>query len=170
VRADVAAEGEDGVEVDLEDGVPVRGGKLMGGVPALDAGAVEEDVDAVAGVEDGGDEGGDRGGGGEVGGVDGGSAAKSFDLGLCFLVCGVPLEEVVSVAVSCSGGGKGKRNTWTSRMSAPASASAIAMACPIPRVPPVTRAVCPWRENIAITPAILMLSCGDGLAICCDTC
>ena len=38
-------------------------------------------------------------------------------------------------------------HTWTSKMSAPASASAIAMACPIPLVPPVTRAVWPSSEN-----------------------
>ena len=38
--------------------------------------------------------------------------------------------------------------TWTRRISAPASAKASAMACPIPRVPPVIRAVCPSRENI----------------------
>jgi len=91
VRADVAAESEDGVEVDLENGVPVRGGELVGGVPALDAGAVEEDVDTVAGVEDGGDEDGDGGGGGEVCGIDGGFAAKGFNLGLRFLVGGVSL-------------------------------------------------------------------------------
>jgi hypothetical protein len=34
-----------------------------------------------------------------------------------------------------------------SMMSAPASANAIAMACPIPRVPPVTTAVLPTSEN-----------------------
>ena len=38
--------------------------------------------------------------------------------------------------------------TWTRRISAPASARASAMACPIPRVPPVIRAVCPLSENI----------------------
>ena len=38
-------------------------------------------------------------------------------------------------------------DTWTSKISAPASASAKAMACPIPLVPPVTRAVWPSSEN-----------------------
>ncbi len=37
--------------------------------------------------------------------------------------------------------------TWTKIMSAPASASPMATACPIPRVPPVTRAVSPLSEN-----------------------
>lgn len=37
--------------------------------------------------------------------------------------------------------------TWTRMMSAPASARAIAMDCPIPLVPPVTRAVCSLREK-----------------------
>ena len=38
--------------------------------------------------------------------------------------------------------------TWTRRISAPASARARVIACPIPRVPPVTKAVCPSSENI----------------------
>lgn len=36
----VAAELEDGGEIDLEDGVPVFVGKLMRGMPLLDAAAV----------------------------------------------------------------------------------------------------------------------------------
>ena len=46
--------------------------------------------------------------------------------------------------------------TWIRMMSAPASASAIATACPMPLVPPVTRAVCPSRENIAIVVLLAM--------------
>ena len=38
--------------------------------------------------------------------------------------------------------------TWTRRISAPASARASAIARPIPRVPPVIKAVCPSSENI----------------------
>ena len=38
--------------------------------------------------------------------------------------------------------------TWTRRISAPASAKARAIARPIPRVPPVIKAVCPSSENI----------------------
>ena len=38
--------------------------------------------------------------------------------------------------------------TWTRRISAPASAKASAIARPIPRVPPVIKAVCPLSENI----------------------
>lgn len=37
--------------------------------------------------------------------------------------------------------------TWTRIISAPASARAIAIAAPMPRVPPVMRAVLPWREK-----------------------
>lgn len=40
-------------------------------------------------------------------------------------------------------------------MSAPASARAKAIAWPIPRVPPVTRAVFPLREKRDITSAIV---------------
>ena len=46
VGADGAAEGEGGGEVYLEDGGPVGVGEVRGWVAALDAGAVEEDVDA----------------------------------------------------------------------------------------------------------------------------
>ena len=49
VRAHFTAEGEDGCEVYLEDFVPVVVGELVGGVAALDAAAVEEDVDGLAG-------------------------------------------------------------------------------------------------------------------------
>lgn len=88
--ADVSAEGEDAVEVDLEDFVEVGVGEEVGGVPALDAGAVDEDADFPGGagggisgvVEDGGDEGGDGGWVGQVGGVDGGFAAEGVDGGL----------------------------------------------------------------------------------------
>lgn len=66
--------------------VPVGVGELVAGVAALDAGAVYEDVDAVALKEDGGDEGGDGGLGGEVGRVDGCFSAEGFDglFGACF--------------------------------------------------------------------------------------
>ncbi len=47
--------------------------------------------------------------------------------------------------------------TCTRRISAPASAKASAMACPIPRVPPVTMAVCPSRENIDGSAEVVML-------------
>lgn len=49
--------------------------------------------------------------------------------------------------------------TWTSIISAPASARATAIACPIPLVPPVTRAVFPWSENsedIGVEAAIVL--------------
>lgn len=54
MRADVAAEGEDGGEVGLEDEVPVGVGEGGGGVAALDPGAVEEDGGVVGGEDGGG--------------------------------------------------------------------------------------------------------------------
>jgi hypothetical protein len=52
VRADFAAEGEYCAEVDLKHFVPVDVGKLMGRMAALDATAVQEDIDIVAVFED----------------------------------------------------------------------------------------------------------------------
>lgn len=45
--------------------------------------------------------------------------------------------------------------TWTRRISAPASARAIVMAWPMPLVPPVTKAVCPSRENSCSTEVMI---------------
>lgn len=47
--------------------------------------------------------------------------------------------------------------TWTRRILAPASARAIAIACPIPRVPPVTKAVWPSRLNSCCTDVIVLV-------------
>jgi hypothetical protein len=52
VRADIAAEGEDCAEVDLEYFVPVVVGELVRGVAALDTAAVQKDVNVVAVFED----------------------------------------------------------------------------------------------------------------------
>lgn len=52
VGAEVAAQGEDGGEVHLEDFVPVGEGELVGGVAALDAGAGDEDGGVVAVTQD----------------------------------------------------------------------------------------------------------------------
>jgi hypothetical protein len=51
--------------------------------------------------------------------------------------------------------GEREKGTWTRRISAPASASAMAIAWPIPRVPPVTRAVWPDREKSSCTVVIV---------------
>jgi hypothetical protein len=59
VRSHVAAEGEDGVEVDLDYLIEVGVGERLAWVSALDAGAVDQDADLVAVCEDFGDEGGD---------------------------------------------------------------------------------------------------------------
>jgi hypothetical protein len=61
MRADVSAQREDGVQVDLQHSVPVVVWELVGWVSPLDAAAVEQDVDAVAVSEDLGDERGDGG-------------------------------------------------------------------------------------------------------------
>lgn len=47
-------------------------------------------------------------------------------------------------------------NTWMRIKSAPASARPIAISAPIPLVPPVMKAVFPFRENISRT-GVLML-------------
>jgi hypothetical protein len=157
VCANVAAQGEDGCEVYLEHGGPVVVGELVGWVPFLDPAAVEEDVDFVAVGEDGGDEGGYGGGGGEVRGVDCGGAAEGFDGGLGGLIAGVALGKGLECERDKGGGGRG---TWTRRMLAPASARARAMDWPIPRVPPVTRAVWPSRENSSCTAVMVKVWCG----------
>jgi hypothetical protein len=92
VCAYVAAEREDGVQVDLEDFVPVVVGELMAWVAALDACAVDEDLDGVSCCEDGGCYGGYGGWVGELGGVDGRFAAELLDCLLGFGVGVVALE------------------------------------------------------------------------------
>lgn len=52
MSADVAAQGKDRVEVDLYDLGKVIVGEFLAGVPALDAGAGDEDADLVAVGED----------------------------------------------------------------------------------------------------------------------
>jgi len=56
VRTHVSAEGENRVEVDLDDLVEVRVGELLAGMPALDASAVDQNAYLVAVCEDSGDE------------------------------------------------------------------------------------------------------------------
>lgn len=93
MRPDVAAQREDRAEVHLQHRVPVRGREFVRWVPSLDPAAVEQDADAVAVCEDGGDEGAEGGGGGEVCGVDGGFAAEGLDGGFGGLVRGVALDK-----------------------------------------------------------------------------
>jgi hypothetical protein len=52
VCAYVAAEGEDGGQIDLEHVLPVAVGEFVRWVTTLDAGAVEQNVDAVLVLED----------------------------------------------------------------------------------------------------------------------
>ena len=59
MRTNVAAEREDGAEVNLQDVVPIRGGELVGRMTPLDASAVDEDVDGMVVGENGGNERGD---------------------------------------------------------------------------------------------------------------
>jgi hypothetical protein len=79
VGADVAAQGEDGIEVDLHHLGEVAVRERLRGVPALDARAGDEDTDLVAIGEDLGGQRGDLLGGGELGRVDPGLAAKLLD-------------------------------------------------------------------------------------------
>lgn len=79
MRPDVAAEGEDCVEVDLDHLVEVRVGELLAGVAPLDACAVDEDAYLVAVCEDSGDELGDVLGRRQVCGVDLGLATQGLD-------------------------------------------------------------------------------------------
>lgn len=171
VRAKVAAQREDGVEVDLHDLVEVGVGEPVARVPALDAGAVDEDADLVAVGEDLGRELGDGGGGAQVGGVDGGFAVEGED-GVTGGCCGVVALFSVVVSVSmlvcvrawtgrCEGGGR----AWTRIRSAPASARATATAWPMPRVPPVTTAVWPSRENRLGAAILVNWSCSRWLRI-----
>lgn len=78
--AKVAAEGEDGVEVDLDDFVEVAVGEGLARVSALDACAVHQDPDfLVAVIEDLGGESGDGLGRAQIGSVDGSFAAEGAD-------------------------------------------------------------------------------------------
>lgn len=76
---DIPAQGEDGVEVDLDDLVEVRVREGFAGVTALDAGTVDQDANLVIVGEDTGDEGGYVSGRGQVGSVDLGFAVEGLD-------------------------------------------------------------------------------------------
>lgn len=69
-------------------------------MPALDAGAIDEDADLVPVGEDAGDEACDVGGRGEVGSVDVRVAVEGFDGSLGGLVGSVTLKNGVSVCSS----------------------------------------------------------------------
>jgi hypothetical protein len=86
VGADVAAESKDTCEVYLQDGLPVFVGELVGRVTALNAAAIQQDVDFVAVFEDCGDKGGDGFVRGEVAGVDLGFAVELFNGLFCGLI------------------------------------------------------------------------------------
>lgn len=92
MRGDVAAQGKGRVEVHLQNLSKVGVGERLGGVAALDAGAVDQEADLVAVGEDAGDEGRDGGSRGEVGGVDGCFAAEGLDSLEGGLVGGVALD------------------------------------------------------------------------------
>lgn len=91
--ANFAAKSEDSAEVHLQDFVPVLVRELVRGVSSLNAAAVEQDVDAVAVLEDAWHESVDGGRGGQVGGVDCCFAAERFDGAFGFLVGFVALCE-----------------------------------------------------------------------------
>ncbi len=79
VRSKVAAQREHAGQVDLEHLVPIRLGKLVRWVPALDARARHEDRHVVAVGEDFRRHAGDFGLAGEVGRVDCRLAPERFD-------------------------------------------------------------------------------------------
>lgn len=64
MRGNIPAQGEGGVEVDLNDFVEIAVGESFRGVTTLDSCAVDEDADLVAVGEDTGHEVGDIAGGG----------------------------------------------------------------------------------------------------------
>ena len=68
----------------------------------------------------------------------------------------IALQVPIRTVESFSGYGRA-RYTCIRIISAPASANAIAAACPIPLVPPVTRAVWPSNENI-LAVAVAMVA------------
>lgn len=92
MSAHISAESEHRIEVYIQHFIPVVVGELVSGVAALDAAAVEQDVDLVAVCDDFFDEGRDGVAGGEVGGVDLGFAAEGLDLFAGGLVGFVALE------------------------------------------------------------------------------
>lgn len=134
---------------------------------ALNATAVEQDVDAVAIFKDLWDESVDRGGRGEVGCVDCCFAAEGLDGLFGGLVGFVTLPEGGLLDGLSSPSNFMSSLTWTSRTSAPDSANAIAIDWPIPLVPPVTRAVLPSKLNSCWTDDDIVF---DGLSICSLSC
>lgn len=140
--AHVAAQCEDGGQVDLQHGVPVGVRELVGWVPLLDTAAIEQNVDSVAVGEDLGGQGCDGFVGGEVGSVDCCFAAEFLYGFFCLLI------RLIALGIDqwMFRGVDSVKCTWTRRISAPASARAIAIDCPMPLVPPVTRAVWPSSE------------------------
>lgn len=92
---------------------------------------------------------------GVPGGCCGFVALFSFVVSVSMFVC------VRAWTGRCEGGGR----TWTRIRSAPASARAMATAWPMPRVPPVTTAVWPSRENRLGVAILANWSCSRLLRI-----
>lgn len=92
VCADVATQGEDGREIDLQDFGPVVVRELVGRMATLDAAAVEQDVNLVTVGEDLGNEGFDGGRVGEVGRVDLRGALEGLDGVECGSIRSISLE------------------------------------------------------------------------------
>ena len=126
---DGLGEEEASLDVGVEVGVEVFGGDFEAGGGAIDAGVVDEDVDA-GGFLDGCDGGFDFG---EVGDVEG-ELRDFLPEGAAALAVGARFSEGLSVMTT----------------SAPALARATAIAAPRPVAAPVTRAVLWVRLNMAV--------------------
>ena len=96
----------------------------------------------------------------EVGTIDCSFAAKLLYLLVCCFVAFISLvgSEISKLKIQAWEKTVG---TWIRTMSAPASAIAIAIACPIPRVPPVTTAVFPESEKSFIVASMVLVCMSD---------
>lgn len=114
-------------------------------MPSLNAAAIEEDIYFMAVLQDLWEYRFDRGVVGQVCNVDCGFPAELLDELLGFLIGCIALGRTSALQTTQWKGDV--HLTCTRRTSAPDSANASVMDWPMPRVPPVTNAVCPSREN-----------------------
>ena len=126
----------------------------------LDASAGKQDVHVVAIFDQLWDDLGNRCWVCEVGTVDCGFAAKLLYLFVCCFVASISLigSEISKLKIQAW---EKAVCTWMRMISAPASAIAIAIACPIPRVPPVTTAVFPESEKSFMVASMVLVWMSD---------
>ena len=126
----------------------------------LDAGAGQENVHVVAIFDEVGDYPRYRCWVCEVGTVDSSFAAKLLYLLICCFIAFISLvgSEISKLKIQAREKTVG---TWMRMISAPASAIAIAIACPIPRVPPVTTAFFPESEKSFMVASMVLVWWSD---------